>query len=131
MCQTQTSTVATASSVHSPDLNPHDWALPSSSTYRPRPPRARPKTIYVTIGEILEHLRPPNAPLAIHRETHYRSSSVFFGGQPNSLGDIFMARQKPPSMRDPCTLKSLRWGGRGLHSAQPGDCQAKTERSEK
>jgi len=43
----------------------------------------------------------------------------------------FMARQKPPSMRDPCTLKSLRWGGRGLHSAQPGDCQAKTERSEK
>ncbi len=30
-----------------------------------RPPRARPKTIYVTIGEILEHLRPPNAPLAM------------------------------------------------------------------
>src|SRR6266481_695335 len=53
------------------------------------------------------------------------------GGQPNSLGDIFVARQKPPSMRDPCTLKSLRWGGRGLHSAHPGDCQAKTERSEK
>jgi hypothetical protein len=29
------------------------------------------------------------------------------------------------------TLKSLRFGGRGLRSRQPGDCQAKTERSEK
>src|SRR6266404_3104796 len=36
-------TVATATSVHSPDLNPIDRSSPSSSTCCARPPRARPK----------------------------------------------------------------------------------------
>jgi hypothetical protein len=60
------------------------------------------------------------------------SPAVFsYRRAPNSLDDIFIVRQTPPFMRDPCTLKSLRSGGRRLHSAQLGDCQAKTERSEK
>src|SRR6266478_2141768 len=64
-CQTQTSTVATATSVHSPDLNPIDRSSPSSSTYCARPPRARPKPSTSQSAKSSEHLRPPNAPLAM------------------------------------------------------------------
>jgi hypothetical protein len=63
--QTQTSTVATATSVHSPDLNPIDRSLPSSSTYRARPPRARPKPSTSQSAKSSEHLGPPHAPLAM------------------------------------------------------------------
>src|ERR1700682_1749018 len=62
---TQTSTVATATSVHPPDLNPIDRSSPSSSTYRARPPRARLKPSTSQSAKSSEHLRPPNAPLVM------------------------------------------------------------------
>jgi hypothetical protein len=43
ICQQATSTVATATPVHSPNLNPIDRFSSSSSTCCARPPRARPK----------------------------------------------------------------------------------------
>src|SRR5260370_6358726 len=57
-CQKQTSTVVTATSVHSPDLNPIDRSSPSSSTCCARPPRARPKSPASRSAKSSEHLHP-------------------------------------------------------------------------
>ena len=54
-CQRATSTVATATSVHSPNLNPIDGFSPSSST---KAAARSAETICVTIGEILRAFTP-------------------------------------------------------------------------
>src|SRR5258706_4029981 len=46
-------------------VNPIDRSSPSSSTYRARPPRARPNPSTSQSAKSSEHLRPPNAPLAM------------------------------------------------------------------
>ena len=58
----QTSTAATATSVHSPNLNPIDKSSPSSSACAARPSQARPKPTASQLAISSGQLRPPNAP---------------------------------------------------------------------